>query len=220
MVILDIKSLEKLAKLNANIQHLIEQEKELDKTFRLSNRFNGVFGEAIGLTKLYQKYGDAADYEWKGQQKKGFDLLVTLIEKKQKIRFQIKTSSQEAYVFRVVKVKDLDSEKITGQLKSKDFTEISMRIKDAIEQAETDVWLLIHTNKDKQDFFWVTKENMAEVVINHYKKAVEYRKHGVNFHGYVKNNVYRPHIGQKEKWDRELLDKYKITSWDDVSVFS
>jgi hypothetical protein len=215
---LDVQSLEKLAKFNEEIQRLLKQVPELDKTFKMSNKLNGIFGEALGFTKLYEKFRDKADFEWKGGETKGFDILVTLKDTRQKIRFQIKTSSQEKYVFRVVKVTNLNAEKMLEQIKNKDFTEITERIKEAVKKAETDVWLLIHNTKNNQDFFWVPKEEMAEIVINHYKNAVKNRQHGKNFHAYIKNNEYRPHITQKEEWDRELLDRYKVISWSDLKI--
>ncbi|MGA2386494.1 MAG: hypothetical protein ABSG33_08175 [Candidatus Bathyarchaeia archaeon] len=200
------ENLEKLVRLNDNIKNLISNEPELDNALDLSGRLNGVFGEALGLAKLYSIYGNSANYEWEGKQKKGYDIQIT--KNNEKIRFQIKSSAQEKYVFRVIKVADLDAEKIRKQLANKDFSEIFNKITYAIDHAQTDVWLLIHTRKDKHDFYWIEKEAMKDIVTKHYEDAFTLRKHGrkgKEFHEYITNGIYRPHITQNEKWDRERL---------------
>lgn len=204
-LILTAESLEKLAKLNDNIKNLITEETELDKILGLSGRLNGVFGEALGLAKLYSIYGSSANYEWEGKQKKGYDIEVTKDGKKN--RFQIKASTQDKYVFRVIKVPDLERDKIRKERENGKFTEITERIKKAIEDAQTDVWLLIHTNNGHQDFFWIEKEDMIKIVVGHHENAIRNRKHPISFNEYIdRNNVYRPHIMQRE--DAELLNTY------------
>ena len=169
-MIFTTESLEKLAKLNDNIKNLITKETELDKILGLSVRLSGVFGEALGLAKLYSIYGSSADYEWEGKQKKGYDIQVTHNGKK--TRFQIKASTNDEYVFRVIKVPNLKRDKIRRR-ENRKYTEISEKIKEAINEAQTDVWLLIYPNNGIQDYFWIEKEDMIKIVIGHYENAVE-----------------------------------------------
>ena len=211
MVTLTPENMEDLTKLVETIKNVIGAEKELDRILDLSGKLNGTLGEAIGLAKLYGIYGSSANYDWRGKQKKGYDVQVT--EKGEKpLRFQIKASAQEKYVFRPIKVTNLDSDKIRIERENKKFLEISERIKEAINQAQTDVWLFIHAKKDNQNFIWIEKEDMIKVVTEHYENAVKYRDHTKSkkgFHGYVdKNNIYRPIITQKEQKDRDLLNRY------------
>lgn len=206
MAILTPESLEKLLRLTKDIKEIIAKEPELDKTLHLSSRLNGVFGEAIGLAELYSKYKDSAYYEWDGKQTKGYDIVVTPKSGK-KIRFQIKASTSEEYVFRVIKVPNLDKQTIREERIKRTYDGMKKGIKEAIEAAQTDAWLLIHV-KEKPEFFLIEKDKMAEIVFQHYKNAVENRKHPPSFDEYIdENNTYRPHI-QKE--DGKLLNKYNI----------
>ncbi|MCW4000086.1 MAG: hypothetical protein NWE93_07590 [Candidatus Bathyarchaeota archaeon] len=199
------ENLEKLSKLNKNIKTLISQEPELDNILCLNSKLNGVFGEAIGLAKLYEIYKSDACYEWEGKQKKGYDIQISKNGKK--TRFQIKMSVAEEFVFRVIKVANLNADKIRGECEIPIFDEIGGAIRKAIDEAETDVWLLIHNKKDEPKFYWINKEDMAKIVIEHYKNAVINRNHiGKNYHQYIeKDNVYRPHIIQRE--DGKLLEE-------------
>ena len=169
---------------------------------------NGTFGEAIGLTKLYSIYGSSADYNWRGKQKKGCDVRVTEKGKTPK-RCQIKTSAQEKYMFRVIKVSNVDRDRVRLEREKGDFFEISHRIEDAISNAKTDVWLLIHAKRDNPDFYWIEKEDLIKLVTEHYLNAVKTRKHTKDFNEYVdSNNVYNPILVKTEKTDRDLLSKY------------
>lgn len=211
MVFLTPENMKTLEELVGKFRSLIESEAELDEKLDLSGKLGGTIGEAVGLIRLYEEIGNSAAYDWKGKQKRGYDVLIREKGKKP-LRVQIKTSAQEEYVFRVIKVANLDRDKIVSEINRKEFGEISKRIREAISQAEADVWLLIHTKRDGHDLYWVEKEDMIELVTRHYENAVNTRNHTTSkkpFHYYIdKNNAYRPHITQKD--DGAFLSRYKM----------
>lgn len=145
MYTLTPEHMKELTELVKSIKSIVGAHKELEEILYLNSKLNGTFGEAIGLTKLYSIYEGSADYNWRGKQKKGCDVQVTEKGKTPK-RFQIKASAQEKYMFRVI-VSNVDGGRVKLEREKGDFFEISHRIEDAINNAKTDVWLLIHVKR-------------------------------------------------------------------------
>ena len=208
MYTLTPEHMKELLELVESIRSMVGAHKEIEEKLDLNGKLNGTLGEAIGLTKLYSIYGSSADYNWRGKQRKGCDVLVT-VKGKTPQRFQIKTSAQEKYMFRVIKVVNVDRDKVRLEREKGDFFEIAYRIEEAINNARTDVWLLIHAKKDNYDFYWIEKEDLIKIVTEHYTNAVTKRKHRENFNEYIdNNNVYSPILVQTAETDRCLLNKY------------
>ena len=208
----EMLSLEKIVK---SIQESVNKLPELQRKLNLKDKLGGVIGEAIGLTKLFEIYRDTAKYKWHGKMQEGFDVIVTKNGKSEKI--QIKASAEKEYMFRVAKVSmggKENAEKVKQEVLNKKpvFVGIFERIDKAIDRTKADKWLLVHVKEKANDFYFIEKEGLKEIIKKHYQNAVETRDHTKSkkqFNAYIdKTYVYHPILTQKR--DSYLLEKYKI----------
>jgi hypothetical protein len=220
----DVLSLEHMVR---TIKNTVKAHSSLEKKLKLHNKINGFLGEAMGLIKLFEFFGDKAEYCWSGKFTKDYDVLV----KNQNIttKIQIKCSAHNNFVFRVAKVnvgsfeeKQRIIQDVTRTPPS--YERINKKIDFEIEKMGTDIWILVHMKEDREDIYALKKDEMINLVKEHYKKANEHRiraeKKGRKtrkFNGYISTqNVYHPIIQQKRKEDVELLKAFKNRNLNEI----
>jgi predicted AAA+ superfamily ATPase len=112
----DISDLNKLINsIKSRIDEIEKKNPKLEKGLKLKKKFIGVLGEAIGLVKLFKKYGSSYKYYWHGGRKKDFDVVLT--KGNEEIKIQIKSSADEKFRFRTIRVDVDNPNKVIQEIK-------------------------------------------------------------------------------------------------------
>jgi len=168
MIVLTDEDIHNLINLVELIQSKIGENSSLERKLNLRKKFIGDLGEAIGLIKLYEKYGNSYTYNW-DEKKKGFDL--KLIKNNESMTFQIKTSSKKDYYFSILTLKDIRDDTV-DDIKNHKFEAINERIVEGIEDKRADYWLLIHLNENERTFYLLDKESVKTLIKSDYSRHI------------------------------------------------
>jgi hypothetical protein len=76
MVKLSSNEIDELKTMLQEVRNALEGHKGLEEKLKLKNKLNGVIGEAIGLAKLFEAFGNDALYQWHGKFKRDYDIII------------------------------------------------------------------------------------------------------------------------------------------------